>query len=173
MLNYSDINISIGPKLISLAKLVEFDGFDPNVEFTDDAITFILSKDYTKENAYINNKCSFNNCLRVAYRNNMCKIHNIYVTPEEKCKKIGCDNLRCIYKKDKHIFCHKHRTNIKNQTKKSCSISGCNKLAKRNKICKTHNLSIYSSFEKCKVSACNNLKDFSKKNRNDFCYKHK
>lgn len=177
MLTYKDIASNIGPNIMTSANKIEFEGFTPNIEFSSNVMDYILSEDYINVNFNTKRKnketCCFPNCLRIARRNSMCKIHIIYVFPQEKCNRHECDNLKCFYKNERHHLCEKHRTNNIKKKQAVCSINNCKKLAKRNEVCKTHNLAIYPLLEKCKKKGCNNLKDFTKKNRDQFCYKHK
>lgn len=185
MLSYAEIAYNIRPNIIALASMVENEGFDPKLEFDTSTMDFILSKDYIVGMLKYRAVCSIDNCLRISKRNNMCKHHNIELNSKEKCKKRGCENLKYIYKGVKDRFCHKHRTENTTpqvkmkveihqlKTKKpTCSIDNCKKIARRNGVCKNHNLVMYPS-EKCKLKRCNNMKDFTKKNRNDYCYRHK
>ncbi len=186
LLTYAEIASVIRPNIIKIARDIEDSGFNPDIEFDSNTMDFILSKDYIGVDKETKAICEVYDCLRMSKRNNLCKVHNVELYPEEKCKKKGCYNLKNVYNYEKDIFCHKHRlmtivSKDKNEVlekkmirtgKALCSVDKCKKVARRNNVCKEHNLQMYPH-EKCNIKKCNNLKDFTKKDKNDYCYRHK
>jgi hypothetical protein len=120
MLSYTEFSQNTTPSDISISIKIILDGFDPDSEFTPITMDFILSKNYIS-GEYKKNKCSINDCNKIARRNYMCKKHNLEFNYSEKCSFKRCKNMKEMSgtgKKNTH--CYRHKIN-KNKSYKSSS----------------------------------------------------